>query len=90
MKLTELSPRWLSKDVLMFRSPSGAGNWITCNRVAMTRHDQCKVVWEDNPDLKDQVIVLTKPDMAWTFSGDDLETLSITPSIDASASGNWR
>jgi len=89
MRLTDLSPRWLSKDVLMFRSPSGAGNWITCKRVTMPSKDQYKLIYEDNPDLKGQTIVMTVPDMAWTFNGDDLEIMTITPSIDASASGNW-
>jgi tricorn protease-like protein len=89
MKLVDLSPRWLSKDVLMFKSPSGAGNWLTCKRVPMSFKDQCKLIYEDNPDLKGQVIVTTKDDQAWAFSSDDLNTISITPSIDASASGNW-
>jgi hypothetical protein len=73
----------------MFRSPSGRGDWITCKRVPMSSSDQYKLIYEDNPDLKRQCVVMTVPDMAWTFSGDDLETLTITPSIDCSASGNW-
>ncbi|MDB5822146.1 MAG: hypothetical protein JWR21_850 [Herminiimonas sp.] len=89
MKLTDLSPRWLSKDVLMFRSPTGKGDWLTCKRVEMSFQDQSKLIYEDNPDLKGQCVVTTVAHMAWTFNGDDLDTMTITPSIDASASGNW-
>lgn len=89
VKLTDLSPRWLSKDVLMFRSPAGKGDWITCKRVQMSFKDQCRLIYEDNPDLKGEVVVTTAPDYAWTFNGDDLDAMTITPSIDASASGNW-
>jgi hypothetical protein len=89
VRLIDLNPRWLSKDVLLFRSPSGAGNWITCKRVRMSSEDQYKLIYEANPDLKGQCVVMTVPDMAWKFSGDDLETMTITPSIDASRSGNW-
>ena len=89
MRLTDLSPRWLSKDVFMFRSPTGAGDWITCKRVEMPFKDQCKLIYEDNPDLVGQTVVITVANMAWKFSGDDFDTMTITPSIDASASGNW-
>jgi len=34
-------------------------------------------------------VVLTKEECAWTMSSQDFLTMSITPSIDASASGHW-
>ena len=34
-------------------------------------------------------VVSCRPTCAWTRSGDDFETLSVQPSIDASASGHW-
>lgn len=89
MRLIDLSPRWLSPDVFMFRSPSGHGNWLTCKRVAMSFKDQAKLIYVDNPDLKGEVIVTTVDHMAWAFTGNDFNTLSVTPSIDASNSGNW-
>jgi hypothetical protein len=33
--------------------------------------------------------VLTKDDTAWNVSSRDFETMTVTPSLDASASGNW-
>lgn len=89
MKLTDLSPRWLSPNVFMFKSPSGAGDWLTCKRVAMSFKDQMHLIYEENLDLKGQTVVHTRPEMAWTFAGNDFETMTVTPSIDASASGNW-
>lgn len=34
-------------------------------------------------------VVSCKPDIAWQRTSDDFATMSITPSIDASASGHW-
>lgn len=89
MRLTDLNPRWLSPDVFVFRSPAGAGNLITCKRVPMSSSDQYALIYEKNPDLKGQCVVMTVPDMAWKFEGNDFETLTVTPSLDASRSGNW-
>lgn len=89
MKLTDLDPRWLSPDVFMFRNPTGGSHWLTCKRVIMSTKDQMKLIWEDNPDLKGVPIVMTNSEMAWDFKGNDFSTLTVTPSINASASGNW-
>ena len=92
MKLTDLDPIWLSPDVFMFRNPTGDHAWLTCKRVPMSRRDQAALVYKNNPhknEDNDQDIVLSNPDFAWSFSGNDFATLTVTPSIDASASGNW-
>lgn len=89
MKLIDLEPAWLSQDVFIFKSPSGHGNWITCKRVALSRMEQYKMIYEDNPQFKGTPVVMTVPEMAWSFEGNDFNTLTVTPSIDASASGNW-
>jgi hypothetical protein len=34
-------------------------------------------------------VVPMKEDVAWNIGGRDFESMSITPSIDASASGHW-
>lgn len=91
MKLTELDPHWLTPDVFMFRSPIGRGNWLCCPRVKMTRNEQFDL-FEANqmePTGKDAVIVGWKEDCVWHYDGSDFETMTVTPSIDASASGNW-
>lgn len=92
VKLTDLDPVWLSPDVFMFRNPTGGHDWLTCKRVAMSRRDQAVLVYKNNPhknEDNDQDIVLSKPEFAWSFTGNDFATLTVTPSIDASASGNW-
>lgn len=93
MRLSELSPRWLLNEpggrrFLLFKSPSGHGDWITCKNFAMSIKDQNKLVYEDTPDLRGQPVVLTKADCAWSMDG-DIENLTCMPSVDASASGNW-
>lgn len=34
-------------------------------------------------------VILCKPDCAWTIDSQDFETLTVTPSVDASAAGHW-
>ena len=34
-------------------------------------------------------VVDCRPDIAWARTSDDFSTMSVTPSIDASASGHW-
>lgn len=88
MKLTELDPRWITPDVFIFRSPSGAGDWLTCKRAPIPH--QHRFFYEQCPELKGQHIVGTRDDFCWSFeAGGDFSTLTVTPSIDASASGNW-
>lgn len=89
MKLTDLEPHWLTPDMFVFKSPSGKGDLITCKRVPMTRMEQMEAVYLQNPQFKGIPVVLTVADMAWEFKGNDFATLTVTPSIDASASGNW-
>jgi len=89
MKLTDLDPVWLSPDVFIFKSPSGKGDLLTCKRVLMSRSEQQKLIYEEHPEYKGIPVVMTNPDFAWGFEGNDFNTLTVTPSIDASASGNW-
>lgn len=95
MKLSELEPRWITPDMFIFRNPTGGNDWLTCKRVAMPMKEQQWAVWGDymDPSTKTEwagkSVVLTTPDCAWRFDGYDFETLTVTPSVDASASGNW-
>ena len=95
VKLTDLEPEWLTSDVFIFKSPTGRGDWLTCKRVAMSTKDQQKLIYGDWMDASTRTkwvgksVVLTTPDCAWKFEGNDFKTLTVTPSVDASASGNW-
>ena len=89
MKLIDLDPKWLSPDVFIFRSPTGNGDLLTCKRVPMSRKEQYALIYEKNPQYKGIPVVMTRDETAWNFSGHDFSTLTVTPSIDASKSGNW-
>lgn len=90
MRLTDLDPEWLTPDMFLFRSPTGCGDLLTCKRVPMGRKEQCTTIcgFADGK-YRGETVVCTVPEMAWTFEGNDFSTLTVMPSIDASASGNW-
>lgn len=90
MKLIDLEPLWLSPDVFMFKSPIEGGDWITCKRIPMSLSDQWELADEKAPkDIPRNRIVPCKADISWKFQGNDFNTLTVTPSIDGSKSGNW-
>lgn len=89
MKLTDLQPKWLSEDVFIFRSPSGHGDWITCKRIPISREEQYELIYKRNPEFIGQSVVCTHEAMAWNISGNNFETMTVSPSLDFSASGNW-
>jgi len=89
LKLTDLEPVWLSPDVFMFKNPTGGDDWLTCKRVPMRMREQHALIYEKNPQYVGRVVVMTKPEVAWKFNGDDFSNMTVTPSIDASPSGNW-
>ncbi len=55
----------------------------------MSRNEQYALIYEKNPQYVGKIVVLTVPEFAWMFQGNDFSTLTVHPSIDASASGNW-
>jgi len=89
MKLLDLEPEWLTPDMFVFKSPSGKGYLITCKRVPMSFKEQYDVIYAPGSKFIGKPVVQTKPDFAWKFEGNDFNNLTIYPSIDASASGNW-
>jgi len=89
MKLTDLEPAWLSPDVFIFKNPTGGNDYLTCKRVVMSFKDQYELIYKQNPQYIGKCVVTTKADMAWKFEGNDFDALTVMPSIDASASGNW-
>lgn len=89
MKLTDLEPEWLTPDMFVFKSPTGHGDFLTCKRVPMGIGEQYKIIYAPGSKFIGTPVVQTVPEMAWTFEGNDFATLTVMPSIDASASGNW-
>lgn len=99
VKLVELEPKWLMRDGvrvgLVFRCPCQKCtpqkfDWLSCYCVPMSNlRQQYELLKTVIPQEQLQDVVPVKRDFAWSFVGDSFETLSIAPSIDASASGNW-
>ena len=100
MKLTDLSPEWLSPDMFIFKNPTGGDDWLTCKCRVMRHKEQRILVWgydEGDYDCQPETatkweginVVLCEDKCAWNFSGTDFNTLTVTPSVDASKSGNW-
>ncbi len=91
MKLLDLDPRWLTPNVLMFLCPCCRKSWLTCKNIVLTEqalHDLFEA--RLGPDWNETVIPC-RPDFAWTFwntVADKFSVLSVTPSINASASGH--
>ena len=53
----------------------------------MSRHAQCDLFAEH---LLGVTVVPCKPEMAWNYpTGGPFGSMSVTPSLDASASGHW-
>lgn len=94
MRLKDLSPRWLAyggnaRAGLAFLCPCCRATWLSCGFVAMKISDQSIAV-EDAMDDGDALpIVPFRQGFAWKRAGDTFETMTVTPSIDASASGHW-
>lgn len=103
MKLVELNPQWIMRNGdrvgIVFRCPHCLDKTprvhLTCFKVAPTK------IAGDDPDSQyglliglvpgDEMheVVPCKRGNSWAFTGDALDSLSITPSIDAGASGHW-
>ncbi len=91
MRLTELEPRWIHDNVFVFRCPHCRQTWLSCKSVAMPVREQFALfnaagVETESPRYG---VVPMNQGHAWEFSGRDFDTLTVKPSIDASASGHW-
>jgi hypothetical protein len=100
MKLTDLDPRWLTKDGtrvgFTFLCPCCQKDRLTCFVEPTPFREQVKMmhaafhtVPEDEEDWPINWVPCGATNR-WTLSNlTDFSTLTVTPSIDASASGNW-
>lgn len=103
-KLVELEPHWLEwgrrKVGLMFLCPHCRVTWLSCMFEPTPLHARGPGRGVDTPN---QFALFTKiigehhahdvvpcnKAVAWTRTTDDFNTMSITPSLDASAAGHW-
>ena len=90
MKLLDLQPRWLTPNVFAFLCPHCQKVTLLCKNIPLTFKEQVKLVSsapEDDWDWPHDFVPM-KQDCTWTITG-DFQTMTVTPSIDASASGHW-
>ena len=87
MRLIELKPKWIS-DLYTFHPEVKFGVTFLCPHCRKQR----LAIFFDNPiGGINHTYYLPKPQNGryWGRSGETFETLSLTPSIDASQSGHW-
>jgi hypothetical protein len=101
MRLTDLEPRWLLKDGIrvgfIFRSPTRQTCWQSCFQNPPPRREQWALFSAalGTPDESDprHDVQGCKPEAHWTITPDiavaDFASLSVQPSLDGSAGGNW-
>ncbi len=91
MRLTDLEPRWLSPHFFIFRCPCCVGKdnntWLSCKSIPMTMREQREMVESVGMLLRD--VAPTQVETCWSFSGPDFSSITVRPSINAEASGNW-
>ena len=92
MRLADLDPKWFQVDGqragVTFLCPHCRKTRVGAKSVSMPMREQMRVFANDFPN-NDGEIVPMKQDFAWTITGDNWENLTVSPSIDASASGHW-
>ena len=100
MRLVDLNPIWLEKDGnrvgFTFLCPCCQKNRLTCfteptpfKEQVKLMHAAMKTTPEDEHDWPIDWVPSNKA-AKWTLSSlDSFDAMTVTPSIDASASGNW-
>jgi hypothetical protein len=88
MKLTELKAWWFSGTTFAFRCPHCQSIWLTCTTVPTPLEVQMEAA---DRAFGDQPYVLCKPTVGWALKDGNryFETMSVTPSLDASEAGHW-
>lgn len=104
MRLVDLDPRWLLKDGqrvgFVFRSPTmGDDMWLSCFEAPPERREQWalfrSVFPSDYRNAKGFALMVQGMNSAhrWQIAGGiegaSFETMTVMPSIDGSAAGNW-
>jgi hypothetical protein len=97
MRLVELEPRWIHPNLFVFKCPHCREVFLSCKNASMTHREQREVFEQEFGADWNTMVVPCKPEQSWSISGSvPIDTkaafitdLSVTPSIDASASGHW-
>lgn len=97
MRLTELEPRWIHPNVFVFLCPQCRKTLLTCKNTEMSDDDQYALYEREFGEDWGALIVPSRAGFAWNITGTrpsepnsiGFHDMSVTPSIDASASGHW-
>lgn len=91
MRLIELNPRWITDNLFAFHCPHCKKVFLTCKNVPIGRAEQIELLQraELEPTGPRYGVVQSKPNVAWSWDSKNFETMTVTPSIDASESGHW-
>jgi hypothetical protein len=89
VRLVDLMPRWIHPNIFAFLCPHCRDVFLTCKNVVLSTHEQCEITEQDPLGLHGVTVVLCKDSCAWAIVGTDFASMSVTPSLDASAAGHW-
>lgn len=97
MKLTDLEPRWIHHNLFVFRCPHCREVFLSCKNIEMSDQDQYDLYEKEFGEDWNSMVVPCSPATSWSISGSVptdiraafIENLTVSPSIDASASGHW-
>ena len=86
MRLIDLAPRWLTPNVFAFRCPACKHGLLSVKNVPMAIDDQF-AIFEVMLGNDAHYTHPCKAPMAWTFSGTDFASLTVSPSLNVE--GHW-
>lgn len=91
MRLTDLEPRWLTPDLFVFRCPHCRKTWLSCKTRAMTIKEQFEHfrAADIEPAGPKYGVVPMKVEVAWKVRDRNFASMTVSPSIDASAAKHW-
>lgn len=89
MRFAELEPRWIHPNLFVFLCPHCRKDFLSCKIVVMSMREQFDIFQEAFGEDWNTLIVPCKESEAWKITSRDFGSMTVTPSIDASASGHW-
>ncbi len=97
MRLADLEPRWIAGHAFAFLCPHCRDFMLCCTSVPMSQAEQRSLFEKEFGEDWNTFVVPMNPAASWSISGTRpsdpgaafVDNLTVTPSIDASASGCW-
>jgi len=89
VNLIALQARWIHEHMFAFLCPHCQKVLLTCKDIVLSMHDQGAIFEKAFGEDWNLNVVPCKVEHAWKFSSQDFATMTVTPSLDASASGHW-